>query len=232
MNGPRAVLLDALGTLVDLEPPAPMLQAQLAARGVLVTEEEARAALRKEIAYYRAHHDEAADAERLRDLRDRCTKVLREALPPAARTAPDLGEALLASLRFDPYVEVPDVLRALRERGARLMVVSNWDVSLHEVLSETGLADLVDGAISSAEAGAAKPDPAIFALALEHLGVAAADAIHVGDTVAADVEGARRAGVRPVLVARRGPVTAPPGTLVLSDLAGLLEPPLYRADDA
>ena len=48
----------------------------------------------------------------------------------------------------------------------RLVVVSNWDVSLHERLAETGLAPLVDGAVASAEVGAAKPDRAIFAHAL------------------------------------------------------------------
>ena len=57
-------------------------------------------------------------------------------------------------------------------RGIRLVVVSNWDVSLHERLAETGLAPLLDGAVASAELGAAKPDPAIFARGLELAGAA------------------------------------------------------------
>jgi putative hydrolase of the HAD superfamily len=238
-DGPGAVLLDALGTLVSLEPPAPLLQAQLAARGVLVTQDQALAALRAEIRFYRAHHDEAVDAAALDDLRSRCTAVLREALPPAARDLPDLRDALLASLRFRAYAEVPAVLRELRARGARLVVVSNWDVSLHEVLSETGLTDLVDGAISSAEAGVAKPDPQIFAMGLALAGVEPHEAVHVGDTVSADVDGALAAGVRPVLVDREEPVpgqaregSAAAGTLVVPDLEGLLGPPLYRQDGA
>ena len=84
------------------------------------------------------------------------------------------------------------------------MVVSNWDVSLHERLAETGLAPLVDGAVASAELGAAKPDPAIFARGLELAGAAPEEAWHVGDSPEADVEGARAAGVTPVLVARDG----------------------------
>ena len=56
----RAVFLDALGTLVELPPPWPALVAELAARGVTVSEADARAALLDEMAYYRAHHDEAA----------------------------------------------------------------------------------------------------------------------------------------------------------------------------
>jgi putative hydrolase of the HAD superfamily len=233
VTGPRAVLLDALGTLVHLEPPAPLLQAQLAARGADVTETQAASALRAEIRYYREHHDEAVDAQALSELRDRCTEVLRAALPEPARGVEDLRGALLASLRFTPYAEVLGVLAALRARGARLVVVSNWDVSLHEMLTTTGLGAHVDGAITSAEVGAAKPAPEIFAAALGIAGVPAADAVHAGDTVAADVEGARRAGLVPVFVDRAGTgPSVPDGTVVLSDLRGLLGPPVYRPGDA
>jgi putative hydrolase of the HAD superfamily len=221
---PRVVLLDALGTLLALEPPAPLLVAQLAARGVEVSEAEAATALATEIAYYRAHHDEAADGVALDALRDRCTAVLAAALPPRAREGADLRGALLASLRFRPYPEVPGVLAALRGRGLALVVVSNWDVSLHEVLRDTGLAGLVDGALTSAQCGAAKPDPAIFARALALAGGAApADAVHVGDSVEADVAGARAAGLAAVLVARDG-ARAPEGVAVVADLRGLLDP--------
>ncbi|HET6508744.1 MAG TPA: HAD-IA family hydrolase [Baekduia sp.] len=219
---PRAVFLDALGTLLALEPPAPRLVAALARRGVTVSEQVAAGALREEIAYYRAHHHEARDVAALADLRDRCAAVLQRHLP---EPVPDLRAALLASLRFTPYPEVPDALRALRAGGVRLVVVSNWDVSLHEALAATGLARLVDGAISSAEVGAAKPDPAIFAraLALAGDGVTPGDAVHVGDE-AVDVEGARAAGVAPVLVGRDGAERAPArrdGVPVLPDLRGL-----------
>jgi len=217
----RAVLLDALGTLLELEPPAPRLVAELAARGVAVTEAEADAALRAEIAYYRAHHDEASDVARLAGLRDRCAAVLAAALPERARGVPDLRAALLASLRFRPYPEVPDVLATLRAAGLRLVVVSNWDVSLHEALATTGLVPLLDGAVSSAEAGAAKPATPVFARALALAGaVPAALAVHVGDDAAADVAGARAAGIAPVLVLRDGG-PEPDGVPVLPDLTGL-----------
>ncbi len=217
----QAVLLDALGTLLELEPPAPYLCAELAARGVAVSEVEAAAALRAEIAYYRAHHDEAVDDGGLDDLRDRCTGVLARALPEHARDAPDLRGALLASLRFRAYPEVSAALGELRAAGLRLVVVSNWDVSLHEALAQTGLAPLLDGAISSAEAGAAKPAPAIFARALALAGgIAPAAAVHVGDDLAADVDGARAAGIAPLLVVRGG-AARPEGITTLSDLQAL-----------
>jgi len=216
----RAVLLDALGTLVELEPPAPLLAARLG-----VTEAEAAVALREEIRFYRAHHDEASDRAGLEDLRDRCTEVLRAALPERVRAAPGLREALLASLRFRAFGEVPEVLRALRARGAALVVVSNWDVSLHDVLAETGLAPLVDGVVTSAELGAAKPDPAPFRAALALAGAEPQDALHVGDSVAHDVAGARAAGIAPVLVVRAGAdggAPRAPGVRTVADLRALL----------
>jgi putative hydrolase of the HAD superfamily len=223
---PRAILLDALGTLVDLVPPAPALAQELGARGVVVSEEQAREALLAEMAYYRAHLDQAPDPQGLARLRARCARVLGEALPEAAAALAEheLLDALMGSLRFRPYPEVPGVLRALRAHGARLVVVSNWDVSLHEVLHRTGLAALVDAAVSSAELGTAKPAPAIFAHALELAGgVPAADALHAGDSVEADVMGARGAGLQAVLVARHGE-SPPPGVRAVADLTGLLVP--------
>jgi putative hydrolase of the HAD superfamily len=220
---PRAVLLDALGTLLELEPPAPRLVRELAARGAAVSEEEAWAALREEIAYYRAHHDIAGDRAGLAVLRDRCTEVLRGALPAHARDVEDLQAALLAALRFRPYPEVPAALASLRADGVRLVVVSNWDVSLHDALADTGLDALVDGALTSAEVGRAKPDPLIFERALALAGARADEAIHVGDSPEADVAGARAAGIEPVLVVRDG--SAPPaGVRAIASLSSLIAP--------
>jgi putative hydrolase of the HAD superfamily len=129
-------------------------------------------------------------------------------------------EALLDSLRFFAYPDSAPALKALRAAGLRTVVVSNWDHSLHERLQQTGLAPLLDGALASAEVGAAKPDRAIFDAALELAGTD--DAWHVGDTVEADVEGALNAGLRPVLIDRRGGAAARPGVPVIETLDGLL----------
>ncbi len=96
-------------------------------------------------------------------------------------------------------------------------MVSNWDCSLPEWLGPPGLLELVDGVVSSAEVGAAKPDPAPFARGLELAGVAPEDALHVGDSLENDVAGARAAGVRAVLVDRAG--AAPPGVEAVRSLA-------------
>jgi putative hydrolase of the HAD superfamily len=217
---PSAVLLDALGTLIELEAPWPHLAEELAARGVVVSEEAARAAMLAEMAYYRAHHDEASSWATLNDLRRRCAAVVQDQLDTALPLA-DVQDALLAAIRFRAYPEVPAALRRLRAAGARLAVVSNWDVSLHDVLERTQLRALVDTVVISAELGSAKPDPAIFRAALDRLGATAADAMHVGDSVEHDVEGARAAGLRAVLIARNG-AEPPDGVPVVASLDGLL----------
>ena len=223
----RALLLDALGTLVELEPPVEPLRRELRARfGLDVSTQAAAAALRAEIAFYRVHHDDASDRTRLADLRERAAAALRDALPAEASALPlaPLTEALLAALRFRPFPEVAQVLTVARARGMRLVVVSNWDVSLHDVLEDTGLAPLLDGVVTSAELGCAKPQPAIFARGLALAGVEADDAVHVGDSVEHDVVGARAAGIVPLLVARAGPApSVPAGVRVIPTLRPLLE---------
>ena len=208
-------------------PPWPALVRELDVRGVQVSEALAREAMLAEMAYYRAHHAEAGDAAGLADLRARCARVLGGALGEPARGlgAADLLAAMMASLRFVAYPEAERVLGELRGRGVRLVVVSNWDVSLHEVLARTGLAALVDGAVTSAEVGVAKPAPAIFAAGLEVAGgVAPGDALHAGDSLDADVAGARAAGLRAVLVRREGDaVQVDPSVRVIASLDGLLD---------
>jgi putative hydrolase of the HAD superfamily len=103
-----------------------------------------------------------------------------------------------------------------------LVVVSNWDVSLHGVLHALELEPLLDGILTSAEAGVRKPAPAIFAQALAIVDAVPADAIHVGDSLDEDVAGARAAGIEPVLVRRHGgdPV---PGVRTISSLTDLTD---------
>lgn len=214
---PRAVLLDCLGTLVRLEPPGPRLAAALGADPAA-----AERAVRAEIAFYRAHMHEATDAERLAGLRRRCAEVVCRHL---GGDLPTVEAALLASLVFTPFADTVPALKDLRASGVRLVVVSNWDVSLHEVLARTGLAPLLDGAVSSAEAGAAKPDPEPVRRGLALAGAAPDEAWLVGDTAAADVAGALAAGVTPILIDRDGsaPSTQPGVRRIrsLAELAGL-----------
>jgi putative hydrolase of the HAD superfamily len=228
----RALLIDAMGTLVRLETPAPRLRAELRTRfGVVVSEAEAATALRAEIAFYREHMGDGRDAATLHALRLRCAAVLRDALPDGSGALgldlEELLRGLLASLRFVAFDDARDALLAARARGARVVVVSNWDVSVLEVLEQTGLAPLLDGAVSSAAAGAAKPSPVVFehALTLAGAGAGAAGAVHVGDSPSEDVAGALAAGITPVLIDRAGGGSRVPGVRTIRSLRELDWPP-------
>jgi HAD superfamily hydrolase (TIGR01509 family) len=223
----HALLIDGLGTLVSLAPPAPALSHQLAARsGIEVSEEEAGRALGAEITFYRAHMGLGRDRDSLSALRRRCAEVMRQALPPSERLAAlsveALTDALLSALRFDAYPDARPALIRARQAGARIIVVSNWDVSLADVLERVGLAPLVDGVVTSAAVGAAKPAPAIFAHALGLAGVTADHALHVGDSLDEDVRGALACGIRAVLV-RRGADAAASVAGDVTTIAGLAE---------
>ncbi len=98
-----------------------------------------------------------------------------------------------------------DGLRALHDTGVALAIVSNSDGTLEERLAREGICQVGPGpgvpmsiVIDSAAVGIAKPDPAIFTIALEATGIPPERALHIGDTVGADVDGALAAGVRPL----------------------------------
>jgi putative hydrolase of the HAD superfamily len=190
----RCVLFDALGTLVELEPPWPLLAAEV---GVEVG--DAERAMRAEMSYYREHSHEGRDAESLAALRRRCADIVARELEREVTP-----EQLMAAISFRAFADAPPALTELGELGLTLVCVSNWDCSLPSVLDRCGLADSLDGVVVSAVQGARKPDPAIFAAALEVAGCGPDEALHVGDTVEEDVEGARAAGIRALLIRRDG----------------------------
>jgi putative hydrolase of the HAD superfamily len=204
----RGALLDALGTLVELEPPAPHLARELQERhGLTLSGADARDAFAAEVAYYRVRHDEGRDGPSLEDLRRRCAAALHGALPPAVRekiSVAALLPVMMASLRFRPYPEVPAAIAHLREANLRLAVVSNWDISLADVLRQAGLERGFELILTSAALGASKPDPTIFSTAAAALGLEARQVVHIGDSAELDVVGARAAGIEPILIVRDG----------------------------
>jgi putative hydrolase of the HAD superfamily len=105
---------------------------------------------------------------------------------------------------WELYPDTIESLEKFKSERFSLAIVSNWNSSLKKVVDGLNLGDYFEFLIASAEAGSKKPSPKIFHLALEQAGVEPSRAVHVGDTYQADVLGARRAGIRGIMLDRRG----------------------------
>jgi putative hydrolase of the HAD superfamily len=125
---------------------------------------------------------------------------------------------------FDLFPNSLPTLQILKERGFRLGVISNFSTMLQGVFELRGLRGFFDPFIVSAEVNMQKPDPEIYALAMERAGVAPDDCVMVGDNPVDDVRGAAAAGVRGVLIDRfnRNPAAPAPRITTLAQLPGLL----------
>ena len=149
---------------------------------------------------------------------------------PNAERPPGLASRVLLPLRDafrDPaswvvFDDVVPTLASLRESGARLAIVSNWDSNLPGLLARLGLASWFDAVVVSSLEGMEKPAPDLFLLAVERLGGRPSQALHVGDTPELDEAGARAAGIASVIVDRRSRLPASRGALAdLSDVPAI-----------
>jgi putative hydrolase of the HAD superfamily len=196
------VTLDALGTVVRLDDPTPRLRASLRARlGLDVPLDRCGSAMRAEMRHYRAGAPRADDAAAHARLRLECADVLADGLG-VGLTGADVLPSLTDAIAYSLYPDVVDTLDRLERAGLRLAVVSNWDVSLHDTLRSLGLAHRFEAVLTSAETGAAKPAPALYRHALDHLDARPHRVLHVGDDAAGDVDAARAAGLHAVLLQR------------------------------
>jgi len=119
----------------------------------------------------------------------------------------DLIDAILeGQFASDAWELYPDVMPALRELrsmdGLRIGVLSDWGSNLGGILESLGLSDYLDFVLASGAVGLAKPNPAFFRVALERAGSEAGRAVMIGDSLRADVEGARGAGMDGILLMR------------------------------
>jgi HAD superfamily hydrolase (TIGR01509 family) len=188
-----AVTVDAMGTLVELDDPVRRLGDALRRFEIDLPDNRVADAFQGEIAFYLANKLEARDAESLAQLRRRCAGVFLEgagANLDAAEFAPAFVEAMV----FGPIDGAVPALGRLRAAGLTLACVSDWDIGLEEQLAKVGLDHLFEVVLTSAEAGAPKPEAPIFEEALERLGVSPTRALHVGDGQG-DRDGASAAGM-------------------------------------
>jgi HAD superfamily hydrolase (TIGR01662 family) len=122
---------------------------------------------------------------------------------PAVETcATEIYQEWAACQHFVMYDDVAETLRTLALRNLRIGLISNSHRCLESFQSHFELEGLIDVAVSSSRHGYMKPHPSIFEAALKLAGVEAAEAVMVGDSLTQDIEGARRVGMRGVLVRR------------------------------
>lgn len=195
----RAVLFDVGNTLI-LASPRFWLLPFLEERGLRPRKDPKAAAL-EAFRFYEENHLQAKDLAAALALWREFHRRLFVGMGLEAE-AEALSQELVENWknpRFWPLVPgAQEVLSTLKERGYALAVVSNWDATLPEILEVVGLRPHFHHLAVSALSGVAKPDPRLFQEALEALGVAPEEAVHVGDSEA-DLLGAKGAGVRPLL---------------------------------
>jgi putative hydrolase of the HAD superfamily len=110
--------------------------------------------------------------------------------------------------RWRAYPDVKPAFGRLSTLGLQLGIISNWDRRLNSLIEGVGLGEYLSTVVSSAEVGLHKPDPRIFELACERLGVVPQEAVHVGDHHYADIVGATAVGMIPVLIDRHSSARA------------------------
>ncbi|WP_223290979.1 HAD family hydrolase [Streptomyces avicenniae] len=195
----EAVLFDFSGTLMRVEPAVSWLGAALGRVGVTLPGAEAErlagaleeagalpggqapGALPPALAELWAERDRDADRHRAT-----YTALARRVPLPVPELYDALYDRHMEPEAWRPYADAADVLRALRERGVPVAVVSNIGWDLRPVFRAHGLDTLVDAYVLSFEHGVQKPAPRIFALACAALGVAPGRTLMVGDDRRAD----------------------------------------------
>ncbi len=233
-NGIRAIFFDLDGTLRHNRPDANVFFTDQALRlGAPAAPNIHKKTMRWAHAYWANSDDLRADIEAY-GREETFWKNYTGRHLSSMGCSPELAEALTPQMQrymdedYQPEDCVPPdaplTLQRLREAGFRLAVVSNRTNPFDEYLVELGLRDLVDFILSAGEVNSWKPDPGVFERALELAGTQPEETLYVGDNYYADVIGAQRAGIRPVLIDPRGifPEAECPVIHTLSEMVDLV----------
>lgn len=198
----RGVLLDAGNTLVFPDPAR--IREVLSAHGADASPELFREAEREARLALSLAVGERATGHEDQFWHDYFTTIFRRS-GVGDEGLDAVGHALRSLHATDHlWTHVPEgtdaALRALLAAGYRVGVVSNADGRVEALLEERGLTPLVEFVLDSHVVGVSKPDPRIFRMGVERLGLAPEEVLYVGDLYAVDVLGARAAGLRAVLL--------------------------------
>jgi len=138
--------------------------------------------------YWKLYDGQVMDRLRIRDHREDLSKAIDTVFGDPSRV--------------EVFSDARPVLETLRSRGYHLGLISNHNDGLLKILEYHSLSGLLESVTYSQEAGAEKPAPEIFARALGRAKCTPTEALHVGDSISADVEGARRSGLQAIWLNR------------------------------
>jgi putative hydrolase of the HAD superfamily len=200
----RAVFFDVDFTLIY---PGPMFQgegyAQFCARhGMRVAPERFSAAVRAASSILDAAEEHIYNDAIFIAYTGRIIEEMGGSGPAVFDCAAEIYREWATCHHFRLYDDVVPALRALAARSVKVGLISNSHRSLASFLEHFELQGLIAAAMSSSEHGYLKPHPSIFEAALRQLEVGADEAMMVGDSLAHDIEGATRVGMRGLLVLR------------------------------
>jgi putative hydrolase of the HAD superfamily len=222
-----AVFFDVDFTLIY---PGPTFQGEGYARfcerfGIAIDPSRFDAAVRAASSILDAAQDHLYDADIFVCYTRRIVEEMGGTGPRLEECATEIYREWATCQHFYLYDDVAPVLRELAARGLKIGLISNSHRCLASFQEHFELRGLITAAVSSSQHGYMKPHPSIFEAALTLAGVAAAESIMVGDSVAHDIDGARRVGMRGVLVHRShdpAPVASVPVIRSMTELPGLL----------
>lgn len=201
----RAITFDVGGTLIEPWPSVGHVYAEVAAKfGIsgVVPEELTGSFIRAWKAQTQFNYT-----------RDSWYSVVRETFAPFVAQLPQAFYPAVYDRFAEPdvwqiYDDVVPTLEALRDRGFKMGIISNWDERLRPLLARLGLAPFFTSQVISCDAGATKPDARLFQRAAAELGIAPRELLHVGDHHELDVIGSLAAGAQGLQIERRRPLSA------------------------
>jgi len=198
-TGVRAIFFDVGGTLIQPWPSVGEIYATVARRHSLFVEPaDMESAFRESWAVLKNHPLTVSRKEWWRDV---VFRTLGQDNEPCFEELYDIFAHFGA---WKAYDDVEETLREARARNLHVGIISNWDQRLRHLLLEMELDQYFDSITVSCEVGVEKPGHAIFHEALLKAKVEPEQAVHVGDSEIADVEGAVAAGMRGFLLKRAG----------------------------
>ncbi len=232
----KAVFFDWFNTLAHYHPPREELESQaLQELGIRASPEKIRPGLLMADRDYFEENALSPVQKRTPEEQAKVyTRYQRTVLTEAGVNAPEdlllkimrRLQQLCRGMNFVLFDDVLPTLERLKEPKLTLGLITNLNRDMGPICHQLGVEPYLDFTVTSEEAGADKPQPPIFLLALERAGVNPSEAVHVGDQYKLDVIGAREVGITPMLIDRSDSypeVNDCPRIRSLTELAGNLQ---------